>query len=120
MDFDRLQAYCTTQPEAEPCYPFGPEVLVFKVGGKMFAIVSVPPLPTRITLKCEPEWARVLRETYPAVQPGYHTNKQHWNTVAMDGTVPERELQAMIDHAWERVVRGLPKAQRERLLALRA
>jgi predicted DNA-binding protein (MmcQ/YjbR family) len=119
MDFETCKAYCATQPEASPGYPFGEEVLVFKVANKMFAIISTPPRAPRVTLKCEPEWARVLRETHPAVQPGYHTNKQHWNTVALDGTVPEADLRAMIDHAWERVVLGLPKAQRERLLASR-
>ncbi|MDB5096483.1 MAG: hypothetical protein JWM80_904 [Cyanobacteria bacterium RYN_339] len=115
MDLEAFQAHCDTMPGAAAGYPFGPEVVVYKVGGKMFAIAATPPREPRMTLKCDPEWARVLRDTYPAVIPGYHTNKRHWNTVAWDGTIPDAELRGMIDHAYAQVVKGLTKAQRAAL-----
>lgn len=96
-------------------YPFGDGVAVFKVGGKMFALVSLGDSPGSVTLKCEPELATALRAQFRAVRPGYHTNKRHWNTVDLDGSVPPDELEGMIEHAFERVVDGLPRAAREQL-----
>ena len=98
-------------------YPFGDEVAVFKVGGKMFALVMLAGDPGSVTLKCDPDWAVELRKIYAAVRPGYHTNKRHWNTVDLDGTVDEAELQEMIEHSYELVVIGLPRRERDRLPA---
>ena len=96
--------------------PFRPGVDVYKVRGKVFIISSPVEDPPRVTLKCEPSLAVHLREQYPAVTPGYHTNKRLWNTVLLDGTVPDEEIADMIDHSYRQVVAGLPKATQERLL----
>lgn len=96
-------------------YPFGDDVAVFKAGGKMFALVMLTGEPGVITLKCDPDWALELRAHHAAVRPGYHTNKRHWNTVTLDGTVPDAELREMIGHSYELVVRGLPRGQKAQL-----
>lgn len=114
MTFDDLKAYCLALPEAEETYPFGPSTLVIKVCGKMFALLS-PAEPPDISLKCDPDLATVLRQEHAAVQPGYHLNKRLWNTVACDGSLPDDQVYAMIDHSYEQVVQGLRKADRERL-----
>jgi len=109
-----LTSRCLSLPGAAEDYPFGDEVTVFKVAGKMFALL-LDAEPPRLTLKCDPNLALALRERYPAVVPGYHSNKRHWNTVDLDGSVPERELFEMIEHSYELVVDGLTKAQRNQL-----
>jgi predicted DNA-binding protein (MmcQ/YjbR family) len=103
--------HCRALPGASEEYPFGPEATVFKVGGKMFAILS----GDGISLKCDPALAIVLREQWPAVSPGYHLNKRHWNTVRLDGSVPDTELAAWIDDSYELVVDSLSRGQREAL-----
>lgn len=95
--------------------PFGPEADVYKVAGKMFAILAPDATPPTVALKCEPALAIHLRQTYEAVIPGYHLNKQHWNTVILDGSIPPDEITEMIEHSYQRVVAGLPKYVRERL-----
>jgi predicted DNA-binding protein (MmcQ/YjbR family) len=112
---ERLLAF----PEAAEEQPFGPGVLVYKVAGKVFAIMPEDPkgLP-EVTLKCDPDWAVELRDEHPAVRPGYHVNKRHWNTVTLDDSIPAEEIQDMLDHSYERVVASLPRAERERLLLL--
>lgn len=110
----QLREYCLTKRGAEETYPFG-EVPVFKVMGKMFALVSVNENPPTITLKCNPTLGQLQREKYPAVKPGYHMNKQHWNTVTVDGSIPPDELREMIDDSYELVVKGLTRAEREAL-----
>jgi predicted DNA-binding protein (MmcQ/YjbR family) len=107
---------CSSQPEAVEDHPFGDDVVVFKVGGKMFAIVALTGEPGSVSLKCDPEWALELRARYDAVRPGYHLNKRHWNTVELDGTVGDPELRDLIDHSYDLVVSGLPRDQRARLL----
>ncbi len=97
---------------AEETYPFGEQTLVFKVGGKMFALTSES-LPTSVNLKCDPERALELREQYEAVQPGYHMNKKHWNTVRLDGSIPTQEILELIDHSYQLVLDSLPKKMRE-------
>lgn len=114
MDRDALRAHCLAQKGAVEDFPFGEDTAVYKVGGRMFAI-----LPVRgalaISLKCDPEWARVLRETYPAVTGGYHLNKRHWNTVRIDGSVPDDEVFEMIEHSYGLVLRSLPRRVRDEL-----
>lgn len=107
----QLTHYCEQKHGAQREYPFGPEPLVMKVAGKMFALVS----SESISLKCDPIIAQNLREQHAAVQPGYHLNKKHWNTVIIDGTLSEAELHAMIDHSYELVVGSLTKAMRQEL-----
>jgi predicted DNA-binding protein (MmcQ/YjbR family) len=92
--------------------PFGPSVDVLKVGGKIFAILSPESSPESISLKCDPELAMALRLQYEAVIPGYHLNKRLWNTVHLDGTIPDGEVIHMVKHSYEQVVAGLPRSVR--------
>ena len=102
-------------PETSEEQPFGPDVDVYKVAGKMFAILSPDDTPPALSLKCEPMVALELREEFDAVIPGYHLNKTHWNTVILNGSIPDREIKSMISHSYEQVVAGLPKTVRQRL-----
>ena len=88
---------------------------MFKVAGKVFALVPLAESPGSVSLKCDPDLAAGLRSRYPAVTPGYHLNKRHWNTVTLDGSVPEDELLDLIDHSYQLVVAGLPRAKRAAL-----
>jgi predicted DNA-binding protein (MmcQ/YjbR family) len=97
-------------------FPFGPEVAVFKVGGKMFAIVSLEDEPGSVSLKCDPSYAAALREQYPAVTAGYHLDKRHWNTVKLDGSVPDEDVEEWIGESHALVVAGLSRAERQRVL----
>jgi predicted DNA-binding protein (MmcQ/YjbR family) len=96
-------------------YPFGDGVAVFKVGGRMFALVSLDGKLGSVNLKCHPDVAVDLRARHPAVRPGYHQNKRHWNTVELDGSIPDDELEEMIEHSYDLVVAQLPRAQHDRL-----
>ena len=109
-----LQSYLLNKPGTTEEQPFGPDVSVYKVLGKMFALLPDDP-PLRISLKCDPDEALFLRDMYPAVQPGYHLHKKHWNTVTVDGTIPKGEIWGMIDMSYNLVVKGLKKADRNRL-----
>jgi predicted DNA-binding protein (MmcQ/YjbR family) len=113
---DQVLDLCASLPGAVEDYPFGDDVAVFKVAGKMFALVSLAGEPGSVNLKCDPDWALELRALYEAVRPGYHQNKRHWNTVELDGTVEDADLREMIDHSYELVVSRLPRNQRSRLL----
>ncbi|MDQ6418838.1 MmcQ/YjbR family DNA-binding protein [Paenibacillus sp. LHD-117] len=110
-----LAEYCKGLKGASEDYPFGPEPLVMKVGGKMFALLGANGDVANISLKCEPHMAELLRMQHAAVNPGYHLNKKHWNTVTIDGSIPDEEIREMIDHSYELVVRSLTKAQRAEL-----
>jgi predicted DNA-binding protein (MmcQ/YjbR family) len=116
MTRDRVLEICARFPGAVEDYPFGPGVAVFKVGGRMFALVSLDADPGSVNLKCQPELAIALRTRYAAVRPGYHQNKRHWNTVELDGSVPDREWREMIDHSYDLVVSRLPRAERPSLV----
>jgi predicted DNA-binding protein (MmcQ/YjbR family) len=112
---DDVLEVCLSFPGAEEDYPFGDDVAVFKVAGKMFAIVMLTGEPGEITLKCDPDWALELRAEHAAVRPGYHTNKRHWNTIDLDGTIDGAELRDMVDHSYSLVVDGLSRKQRDSL-----
>ena len=96
-------------------FPFGPETSVFKVAGKIFALSALASPPLRVSLKCEPELAERLRATYPAIRPGYHLNKRHWNTVTLDGSLPDETVADMLEDSYDLVVAGLPRAKRAEL-----
>ncbi len=114
MDLEKLQEYLLGKRGSEESFPFSPDLLVFKVMGKMFALVSLDDVPLRMNLKCDPEKAIELRAAYEAVRPGYHMSKKHWNTIIFDGSVSEDFIKTWIDHSYERVVSGMTKkAQRE-------
>ena len=115
MNLAELRRFLLDRPGAVEDHPFGPQPDVYKVGGKMFALLAADSDPLSISLKCEPDHAQFLRDSFPAVQPGYHLNKQHWNTVTLDGSIPEAGIQSMIDESYRLVVSGLTKAERKRL-----
>ncbi len=114
-ELEPLRAYLLAKAGTTEERPFGPDVLVFKVLGKMFALVAWEADPLTISLKCDPNLAQLLRDTYAAVQPGYHLSKRHWNTVTLDGSIPPDEVAEMIDNSYALVVKGLTKAQRAEL-----
>ena len=115
MDLAAFREYCLRRGGATEGTPFGETVLVFKVAGKVFALASLDEIPATVNLKCDPDLALELRDRYEQVQPGYHMNKRHWNTVEIDSGIPEAELRKMIEHSYDLVVRALPKAQRYQL-----
>ena len=115
MDLAQFRKYCLSKPFATEGTPVGPDVLVFKVRGKMFALASLEEVPTTVNLKCEPDLALDLRDRYEQVQPGYHMNKKRWNTVEIDSEIPDAEVRKMIDHSYELVIKSLPKAERKKL-----
>ena len=115
MEVETLRTYLIEKQGASEDRPFGPEAMVFKVMGKMFALVGWKQDPLRVTLKCDPDDALALRDQYEAVQPGYYMNKRHWNTITLDGSIPHEEILRMIDSSYSLVVRGLKKSLRHEL-----
>ena len=115
MDLEQFREYCLSKVAATESTPFGEDVLVFKVAGKIFALAALDEIPATVNLKCDPDLALELRDRYEQVRPGYHMNKKHWNTVEIDSGVPEAELRKMIEHSYDLVVRALSKAQRDQL-----
>lgn len=121
MDFQQCRDYCLMQLQSSEDFPFGPDIYVYKVVGKIFAILSenlVPGTPAKVAslnLKCDPTEALMLRQIFPAITPGYHMNKQHWNTVLLDKSVPDNEVKRMIEQSYQLVVKSLPKAKRPHL-----
>jgi predicted DNA-binding protein (MmcQ/YjbR family) len=116
VDVAEFREYCLTKPGATEGTPFGADVLVFKVGGKMFALAALYEVPATANLKCDPDLALELRDRYEQVRPGYHMSKKHWNTVEIESGIPDAELRKMIDHSYELVVRTLSKVKREKSL----
>ena len=109
-----LKRRCLAFPGAVEEFPFGPETSVFKVAGKLFALSALEAEPLRVSLKCEPDLADRLREAHAEIVPGYHLNKRHWNTVALDGSLADDMVEAMLEDSYDLVVDGLPKrTQRE-------
>jgi predicted DNA-binding protein (MmcQ/YjbR family) len=101
MSEEDIRNYCLSKPGATEGLPFGPETLVFKTAkGKIFLILPLDKHPVTINVKCDPEHAIDLREKYPAVQPGYHMNKKHWNTVTIDGSLSNKQIQGFIDDSF--------------------
>jgi predicted DNA-binding protein (MmcQ/YjbR family) len=115
VDAAGFRAYCLKKPGTTESSPFGPEHIVFKVGGKMYALVALDEIPPAANLKCDPDLALELRDRYEDVQPGYHMNKKHWNTVVIAGALSEAEVRKMIDHSYDLVVQSLPKKTRAAL-----
>ena len=111
MNREAVLARCRQLPGATEEFPFGPENAVFKVGGKIFALASLDEVPTRANLKCDPDLALELRDRYEQVRPGYHMNKKHWNTIAIEEGIPDAEIRKMIDHSYELVAKRLPKVK---------
>jgi predicted DNA-binding protein (MmcQ/YjbR family) len=108
MNTEELRDYCLEKPAVTEGFPFDNDTLVFKVGGKMFLLISLDK-GNCFNAKCNPERAIELREQYTEVQPGYHMNKANWNTVYMDGSLTRKQLCEMIDHSYDLIVKSLPK-----------
>ena len=114
MNIESYREYCLSKKGVTEDFPFDNETLVFKVGGKMFALTGIEQFKS-INLKCDPERAVELREQYPGILPGYHMSKKHWNTVMMDGSVPMKLIIQMIDDSYNLVLSSLPKRDRDAL-----
>jgi len=114
VDIESFRTYCLSKKASSEGFPFGPDVLIFKVGKKMFASLSMEP-PPRCNLKCDPERALDLRAQYPAITGGYHQNKKHWNSMALDQDLSVKLVKELIDHSYDLVVSNMTKAQRESL-----
>ncbi|MEI7629443.1 MAG: MmcQ/YjbR family DNA-binding protein [Bacteroidota bacterium] len=104
MDLEQLREYTLSKPDVEETFPFGPDTLVYKIKGKMFLLTGFDSIPLQFNVKCDPDLALELREQYASVIPGWHMNKKHWNTVIIDGSISNRELQKMIDHSYDLVL----------------
>ena len=115
MNPAELRHHCLSFAGAEERFPFGPKTSVFKVAGKMFALSQLAADSLRVSLKCEPELAEALRGAHASVLPGYHLNKRHWNTVVIDGSLPDENIRDMIEDSYDLVVSKLPRARRRAL-----
>ena len=109
MNIEEFRDYCLAKAGVTEETPFGPDTLIFKVGGKIFALTDIQNF-TSVNLKCDPEKAVELRERYQTILPGYHMNKKHWNTVLIQNEINDLMLQDLIDHSYNLVVAGLPRA----------
>lgn len=112
MDFQQCRDYCLQQLQSEEDFPFGPQYYVYKVAGKVFAILAERQGVASVNLKCDPAEALMLRDIFSAVTPGYHMNKKHWNTLVLDSSVPLNEIKRQIDNSYGLVVQSLPKSRR--------
>jgi predicted DNA-binding protein (MmcQ/YjbR family) len=110
-----LRHRCLARPGATEEFPFGEQTSVFKVAGKMFALSALGARPLRVSVKCEPELAEQLRASYPEIRPGYHLNKRHWNTITLDGALPDAMIAAMIEDSYDLVVAALARSRRAAL-----
>lgn len=109
MHIEALRDYCLTKKGVEECLPFGPETLVFKVMGKVFLLAGLDSQPLQFNVKCEPNKALELRENYTCVIPGYHMNKQHWNSIICDGSASDSLIKGWIDDSYYLIVASLTK-----------
>lgn len=115
MNIETIREYCLSRPAAEETLPFGPETIVYKVGGKIFLLMGLDEVELSFNVKCDPEKAIELREQYSCVLPGYHMNKKHWNTIVVDGSVSQSLIKEWIDDSYELVVQSLPQKKRDSL-----
>jgi predicted DNA-binding protein (MmcQ/YjbR family) len=114
MDLAEFREYCLTKPDANEGTPFRETVLVFKVRRKIFALAWLDQVPARANLKCDPDLALELRDRYEQVRPGYHMNKRHWNTIDIEGGIPDAEIRRMIDHSYDVVAKRAKRAPSKR------
>jgi len=112
---DALNDYFLAKPGTTASYPFGEDTLVFKVLDKMYGLVGEDETPLRLNLKCDPEDALALREQYDAIFPGYHMNKKHWNSLVLDGSLPDALVRELIDHSYDLVVSKMSQAKQRKL-----
>jgi predicted DNA-binding protein (MmcQ/YjbR family) len=118
MELNILRKYPSSKKSTTEELPFGPDALVFKVAGKMYALIAWEENPIYISMKCDPDRAVALRETYSAIKSAYHFNKTHWNMVYVDGTLTTDQIKELIDHSNDLVVQKLNKSDRDRILGI--
>lgn len=118
MNIEEFREYCMDKPGVTEEFPFDETTLVFKVMGKMFALTNLDG-DWSLALKCDPDWAIELRELYPAIRPGYHMSKVHWNTIVMDGSLSSKLILELVDHSYQLVVNKLPSKLKEELKTMR-
>lgn len=114
MNVEAIREYCLSKKGAKEDYPFDDETLVFKVGGKIFALIPLEKIPLQINLKCDPEKAIELREKYDCVTPGWHMNKKYWNTIIIDGNVRWSEIKEWIDNSYDEVISKFKKSDQKK------
>ncbi|MEM6261594.1 MAG: MmcQ/YjbR family DNA-binding protein [Bacteroidota bacterium] len=114
MDIEQVRLHCLSKKSVTEGFPFGEETLVFKVEGKMFALIPLEKAD-RISLKCDPEYVVELREKHEEITSAWHMNKKHWNTVILTGNLPDTLVKHLVNHSYERVVAKLPKSVRQKL-----
>ncbi len=116
MNIEDIRDYCLAKLGVKEGLPFGEDTLVFKIGEKIFLLISISN-PTHFNVKCDPEWAIELRELHNEIKPGYHMNKKHWNTIHTDGALTRQQLCNMIDHSYDLVFKSLPKSIQAAILS---
>jgi predicted DNA-binding protein (MmcQ/YjbR family) len=116
LNINDIKLHCLSKNGSREDYPFGPEAMVIKVGAKMFALISENDNKIHVSLKCDPILTHSLRQEYTWVTPGYHLNKEHWNTLIIDDSTPQDKVFWMIDFSYELVYKKLTKAEKEKLL----
>lgn len=115
MNAEQLRDYCLSLLGTDEEFPFGPATSAFKVAGKIFALSRLTENPLRVSLKCDPSLAEELRKAHPAVIPGYHLNKRHWNTVIIDGSLSDEMIRDLVEDSYDLIVSKLPRARRQEL-----
>ena len=104
LDLELFREYCLSKTGVEECFPFDEETLVFKVAGKMFALIALEKIPLSVNLKCDPEYSEKLRDDYESIIiPGFHMNKKHWNTIFLEGDLEEKLFFTLVDHSYDLV-----------------
>lgn len=119
VDLGVITEYCVKKPGVEETFPFDETTLVYKVMGKMFILIPTMSEDLRMNLKCDPEKAMQLRESYEAITPGFHMNKKHWNTVIPDGSISDKMIFELIDHSYDLVVKSLTRKLKDELNLLK-
>lgn len=114
MDMETIRKYCLEKKSTAESFPFGESTLVFKVSGKIFLLMSLDSLPLQFNVKCDPEKAEELRESYSSIIPAFHMNKKHWNSVILNGQVNAKLIREMIDESYDLVVQSLPLKERKK------
>ena len=115
LSLQMFKNYCLSKNGVTECFPFDDETLVFKVSSKMFALTNINKPVLEINLKCDPFMSEDLRRDFPAITPGYHMNKKHWNTIILDGSIPDEKILFLVDLSFELVYSGLKKSEKQAL-----
>ncbi len=115
MNIEEFRDFCLKKPFVSEEFPFGPETLVYKVAGKVFALCGLDEVEFSVNLKCDPLYAEELRENYSEIKPGYHMNKKHWNTVSFEGNLADELLYRLIDHSYQKVIESFSKKKRQEM-----